>query len=356
MVGIPATSTCRRMALRHGAGGGEHPSRGHDRGRDRRATHEASPRRGQLGLRWPAHRGRPPSTPARPSVSALHQAAGRLMAVLVVLFLVLGGGYLAQPPALLHRHQCPGDRDDLPRAAIRPARGHQALRDVYVSGVPGLAGPGRPARLAVQRRSALADQAPRTWYEALELGKVVEVSERNRELLGPDPGLAAGHRRLRRRVHPALERLTNLSLTYGAIFLGLCLAAHVFIRITLPHADPYMFPLVALLASFGIVMVYGIDQTLARQQAQWFVLGLVLFAVTIVDVPRLPQARAIPLPDRRRVAGRCCCCRACRASAIRPTAPTWGCGFPGCSCSSRPSSPRSGWSSSWPATCATPGR
>ena len=64
---------------------------------------------------------------------------------------------------------------------------------------------------------------------------------------------------------------------------------------TLPHADPYMFPLVALLASFGIVMVYRIDPTLARQQAQWFVLGLVLFAATIVDLPRLPQARAVPL-------------------------------------------------------------
>jgi cell division protein FtsW (lipid II flippase) len=76
--------------------------------------------------------------------------------------------------------------------------------------------------------------------------------------------------------------LSNVSLTYGAIFLGLCIAAHVFIRVTLPHADPYVFPLAAVLASFGIVMIYRIDATLARQQAQWFVLGLILFAVTIV--------------------------------------------------------------------------
>jgi cell division protein FtsW (lipid II flippase) len=73
-----------------------------------------------------------------------------------------------------------------------------------------------------------------------------------------------------------------VSLTYGAIFLGLCLAGHVFIRITLPHADPYIFPLVAVLASFGLVMVFRIDPTLARQQAQWFVLGLILFAATII--------------------------------------------------------------------------
>jgi len=43
-----------------------------------------------------------------------------------------------------------------------------------------------------------------------------------------------------------------------------------------------MFPLVAALASFGLVMVYRIDPTLARQQAQWFVLGLILFAATII--------------------------------------------------------------------------
>ncbi len=88
--------------------------------------------------------------------------------------------------------------------------------------------------------------------------------------------------------------LTNVSLTYGAIFLGLCLAGHVFIRITLPHADPYMFPLIAVLASFGVVMIYRIDATLARQQAQWFVLGLVLFAVTIIvfrDYRRLEHYR-----------------------------------------------------------------
>ena len=120
------------------------------------------------------------------------------------------------------------------------------------------------------------------------------MSERNRELLGLIPasmlvtaGFAAVF--IQRSSH-----LTNLSLTYGAIFLGLCVAGHIFIRITLPHADPYLFPLVALLASFGIVVVYGISQTFARQQAQWFVLGLILFAATIVifrDYRKLEQYR-----------------------------------------------------------------
>jgi len=76
--------------------------------------------------------------------------------------------------------------------------------------------------------------------------------------------------------------LSNASLTVGAAFLALCLAAHFVIRFTLPHADPYLFPLAALLACFGLVMIYRIDQNLARQQAEWFVFGLVLFAATIV--------------------------------------------------------------------------
>src|SRR2546423_4453908 len=107
------------------------------------------------------------------------------------------------------------------------------------------------------------------------------MSARNRELVALLPAsllLTAGFAGV------FIQRsnvLSNVSLTYGAIFLGLCLAGHVVLRIALPNADPYMFPLVAVLASFGIVMIYRINSTLARQQAQWFVLGLILFAATI---------------------------------------------------------------------------
>jgi cell division protein FtsW (lipid II flippase) len=91
------------------------------------------------------------------------------------------------------------------------------------------------------------------------------------------------------------NQLETVSLIYGAIFLGLCLGAHIFIRITLPHADPFIFPLVAVLACYGLVMIYRIDgATEARVQAQWFVLGLVLFAATVVglrDYRRLENYR-----------------------------------------------------------------
>jgi cell division protein FtsW (lipid II flippase) len=77
------------------------------------------------------------------------------------------------------------------------------------------------------------------------------------------------------------SQLGNLSLIYGAYFLAVCVATHIYLRIRLPNADPYLFPLVALLTAFGLVMVYRIDESLARDQANWFVMGLVLFALTI---------------------------------------------------------------------------
>src|SRR5579871_1980884 len=116
----------------------------------------------------------------------------------------------------------------------------------------------------------------------LEVQDARHMSARNRELLGLIPAsmlVTAGFAGV---FIQRQNALSNVSLTYGALFLGLCIAAHIFIRITLPRADPYMFPLVAVLASFGLVMIYRIDSTLARQQAQWFVLGLILFAATIL--------------------------------------------------------------------------
>jgi cell division protein FtsW (lipid II flippase) len=108
------------------------------------------------------------------------------------------------------------------------------------------------------------------------------VSARNRELLALIPAsllVTAGFAAL---FIQRSDILTNVSLTYGGIFLALCFAGHLVIRFTLPHADPYLFPLVAVLACFGLVVVYRIDDTLARDQAQWFVIGLILFVVTIL--------------------------------------------------------------------------
>jgi cell division protein FtsW (lipid II flippase) len=120
------------------------------------------------------------------------------------------------------------------------------------------------------------------------------VKARNRELLALIPAsllVTAGFTGV---FIQRQEELSNASLTVGAIFLGLCLVVHIFLRVALPHADPYMFPLVALLACFGLVMIYRIDETLAREQAQWFVVGLIAFCGTITlfrDYRKLEQYR-----------------------------------------------------------------
>jgi cell division protein FtsW (lipid II flippase) len=108
------------------------------------------------------------------------------------------------------------------------------------------------------------------------------LSARNRELLGLIPAallVTAGFAAI---FIQSDNALSTVSLTYGGAFLALCLAGHLVIRRALPYADPYLFPLAAALASVGIVEIYRINPTLARDQAQWLVLGLVLFAITVI--------------------------------------------------------------------------
>ena len=81
------------------------------------------------------------------------------------------------------------------------------------------------------------------------------------------------------------DRLSDLSLSYGLYFLAICLLAHIFIRVRLPDADPFLFPLMALLTAIGLIMIYRLDselaRDLARDQANWFVVGLAFFAAVI---------------------------------------------------------------------------
>jgi cell division protein FtsW (lipid II flippase) len=110
------------------------------------------------------------------------------------------------------------------------------------------------------------------------------MSARTRELFGLVPVsllVAAGFAAV---LATRTRDVSDATITYGAVFLGLCVIAHLFIRARLPDADPYLFPLSALLAAIGLVLIYRIDAELAREQAQWFVVGLVFFCGTILAV------------------------------------------------------------------------
>jgi cell division protein FtsW (lipid II flippase) len=110
------------------------------------------------------------------------------------------------------------------------------------------------------------------------------LSARNRELFGLVPVALATAAGFAGVLIAREAEVNDLTITYGAIFLGLCLAGHVFIRIFLPDADPYIYPLTAALSGVGIVMLYRISPELAREQAQWFVIALLAFAATILLV------------------------------------------------------------------------
>jgi cell division protein FtsW (lipid II flippase) len=114
------------------------------------------------------------------------------------------------------------------------------------------------------------------------------MSARTRELLGLVPValmVSAGFAAVLVSRAPAGSGVDDIkagTLTYGLAFLGLCVFAHLFIRARVPDADPYLFPLAATLAAFGLVVIYRIDPELAREQAQWVVIGLLFFVATVV--------------------------------------------------------------------------
>ncbi len=79
------------------------------------------------------------------------------------------------------------------------------------------------------------------------------MSARSRELFGLLPVsllITAGFTAV---LITRAEEVQTVTVTYGALFLGACVLAHLFIRARLPDADPYLFPLAALLIAFGLV-------------------------------------------------------------------------------------------------------
>ncbi len=88
--------------------------------------------------------------------------------------------------------------------------------------------------------------------------------------------------------------LTWTSLTYGALFIVLFLIAHAGVRVLASRADPYLLPVTALLSTLGLVVLYRLDEGLARKQAMWLVVGLVAFLLVLAvvrDLKWLPRWR-----------------------------------------------------------------
>src|SRR5918996_1447434 len=72
------------------------------------------------------------------------------------------------------------------------------------------------------------------------------------------------------------------SLSYALIFFALYLIAHMVARVSVPHADPYLLPMAALLTAVGVTEIYRLDPDDAFRQGLWVVIAVSFFSVTLL--------------------------------------------------------------------------
>ncbi|MBA3432672.1 MAG: FtsW/RodA/SpoVE family cell cycle protein [Actinobacteria bacterium] len=108
------------------------------------------------------------------------------------------------------------------------------------------------------------------------------MTARNRELLGiVVAGLIAGTALATVTIARESE-VSPSALTYGFLFLGLYLAAHVVVRRTVPYADGALLPLTAVLTAFGLVLNYRLDSDSGGRQAMWVLIGVVALSGVLI--------------------------------------------------------------------------
>ena len=71
---------------------------------------------------------------------------------------------------------------------------------------------------------------------------------------------------------------------YGLVLAGAYLAAHVVVRRLAPAADPVFLPAAVLLTGLGFAAIYRLNPDIAGAQTLWLLLGIVLFALTLMVV------------------------------------------------------------------------
>ena len=112
------------------------------------------------------------------------------------------------------------------------------------------------------------------------------MSERNRELLNlivvamlTALGFAS--------VYIARQAVVSTaSLSYAAFFFALYLVAHLVARYAVPHADPYLLPMAALLAAVGVTEIYRLNPDNAFKQGLWIVIAVGVFSATLLLLAR----------------------------------------------------------------------
>ena len=68
------------------------------------------------------------------------------------------------------------------------------------------------------------------------------------------------------------------ALALAALFL----VAHAVARIVVPHADPTLLPVAALICAVGLTFVYRVEPEDGRKQVVWVALGVVVFCAVLL--------------------------------------------------------------------------
>jgi cell division protein FtsW (lipid II flippase) len=82
------------------------------------------------------------------------------------------------------------------------------------------------------------------------------------------------------------SEISGASLTYAVFFFALYVAAHFVARLTVPQADPYLLPIAALLTAVGLTEIYRLHPADAFKQGLWVVIGVAVFAATLLGLRR----------------------------------------------------------------------
>lgn len=69
----------------------------------------------------------------------------------------------------------------------------------------------------------------------------------------------------------------------GAVLFGLFyIGVHIVFRLSIPHSDPLILPLVCLLSGLSLTMIYRLSERLILYQFLWVLLGVTVLSLTIV--------------------------------------------------------------------------
>ena len=79
------------------------------------------------------------------------------------------------------------------------------------------------------------------------------------------------------------------ALIIGGIVCFVIMCSHFIIRKFYPEGDKFLLIFSCILSAIGIAMLYRIDYTYAVKQIVWFVLGILIFILTVVFLPRMKK-------------------------------------------------------------------